>query len=105
MKDKKNPIITGKFWAYTGNTPGDFDCERDIPDGYTLADIQAVAYLNYVCMGEVFSNPKFTSQFTGDELMRMKLFNHPQEQFGHEITVEAPKSVWDKALAVLYPEE
>jgi len=87
--------IVGKFWKYDGNSLNGRSHERRIPEGYDLYTVTRVAAA--IDDVECFTHyGHFADQVTKDEAAQMEIVHHKGDSFGHEVTVKAPKSVWDK---------
>ena len=92
--------LVGKFWNYTGNSINGRNHERKTPAGYDLATVERVGAIAIDCeTGEHFD--RFANLVTVAEARQMDIIHHKSDGFGQEITVKAPKSVWDKAQASL----
>lgn len=87
--------ITGRYWAYTGNSINGKDHERRTPRGYTLNDVALVAAIADDCNG--YGDGQLARLVTSEEAKQIEITHHKGDGFGHEITVKAPKSVWEKA--------
>lgn len=93
--------IIGKYWMYTGNSDGGRDHERKTPRGYTLAEVTAVAAILDSGNGTGCTWLEDLSAVTPEEWRASSIQHHRGDSFGHEVTVKAPKSLWDKALSIV----
>lgn len=94
--------IVGKYWNYDGNSTNGKDHERRTPKDYNFDTLlMVVAIANDVeCMAH-YGN--FAKHVTKAEARQMEIIHHKGDSFGHEVTVKAPKSVWEKAKEIEFP--
>jgi hypothetical protein len=75
------------------------DHERRTPAAYdfdTLLKVVAIAD-DVECLQHY---GHFAEHVTKEEAKQMEIIHHKGDSFGHEITVKAPKSVWEKASKI-----
>jgi len=83
-----------RFWKYTGNHSQGFNCGRLDSHGLGL---DLIAYLEYCSRSGDYQVP-----LDSLDLERVKTIQHgAKSSFGHEVTVIAPKEIWDKAKTAL----
>lgn len=75
------------YWKYTGNHHRGKDYGRYDPHGYGVDNI---AFLAYCADTGSYLSP--------DVLDKVKVTHHRGDDFGHEVSVSAPKEVWEIAI-------
>jgi len=84
---------TAKFWKYDGNNPTGHDCERYDPHNFGL---NLIAHMAFWGDGGYDEAP-----LTYDDTKKILVTHHRGNDFGHEITVKAPKDVWERGAVAL----
>ena len=88
--------IVGRFWYYKGNSVNGRNSQRRTPKGYDLETVERVAAIADDCeVGQHYG--RLADLVTEEEAAQIDIIYHNGDNFGQEITVKAPKSVWDKA--------
>jgi hypothetical protein len=88
--------IVGKYWNYDGNSTSGKDHERRTPKGFDLDTVLMVAAIaNDIEF--MAHDGNFTKRVTEEEAQQIEIIHHNGDDFGHEVTVKAPRSVWEKA--------
>lgn len=90
--------ISGRFWKYDGNSLNGKNHERRTPRGYSLDAVVMVAAIGDAV--DDGANPELADLVTSEEARQITVKHHKGGGgFGHEVTVTAPKSVWDKVAS------
>jgi len=84
---------TAKFWKYDGNHHNGHDCERHDPHNFGL---KLISYMAFWGDGGHYEAP-----LTYEDTKHILVSHHEGDSFGHEITVKAPLSVWERGAVAL----
>lgn len=88
--------IVGKFWKYDGNSLNGRNHERRTPSGYDFETVLKVAAIadDVECLQHY---GHFADHVTKEEAAQVEIIHHNGDSFGHDVTIKAPKAVWEKA--------
>jgi len=90
---------TARYWRYDGNHHAGRNHERHDPHGFGLPLICAMADWGE---GPHFLGLPLREPMTLEDARMIRVVHHkPDSSFGHEITVSAPASVWEKGRQAL----
>ncbi len=87
--------IIGTYWK--GNS-GRYH-ERKTPKNYSVHDVNFVAQ---IAKAVDAWEPPYAQYAIQNEVDKIEIIHHRGDAAGHEITVKAPQSVWDRAKLVKY---
>lgn len=85
--------LRARYWKSTSTYLDAKDCLRHDPHNFGL---DLISTMNYYDNGGDYGHP-----LTYDDIKQIKTIRHRGNSFGYEVTVVAPRKVWDKAREAL----